>query len=200
MTPDRLRQLYGETSPKAASKTITSFDGHCREYIENSSFVVLATSNGNNLDISPKGDPAGFVKVETDNHLLIPDRPGNNRLDGLMNILSHPNVALLFMIPSVAETLRVNGTAEILDDPGVCDRFKIKGRSPKTVLKVTAHEIFTHCGKAPIRAGLWNTDSWPSSRPVPTLFEMIRDHAALPMEAVDQGAVEDSYRRTLYEI
>jgi len=198
MTPEKLRELYGQTSPKAASKAITIIDDHCRNFIEHSSFVVLASSNGTSLDVSPKGDPAGFVKVESETRLLLPDRPGNNRLDGLMNILSNPNVALLFMIPAVAETLRVNGVAEILDAPEICDRFKINGRAPKTVLRIEAQEIFTHCGKAPIRAGLWKPDTWPQSRPIPTLFEMIRDHAALPIESVEQSAVEESYRRTLY--
>lgn len=198
MTPEKLREIYGETSPRAAIKAIKSFDTHCRHFIENSTFLVLASSNGTNLDTSPKGDPAGFVKVESDTQLLLPDRPGNNRLDGLMNILANPNVALLFLIPTVAETLRVNGTAEILDDPAVCDRFKVKGRAPKTVLRITAEEIFTHCGKAPIRAGLWEPESWPASRPVPTLFEMLRDHTSLPLESVEQTAVDDSYNRTLY--
>lgn len=174
------------------------FDDHCRNFIEHASFVVLASTNGTNLDVSPKGDPAGFVTVESDTQLLLPDRPGNNRLDGLLNILANPNVALLFMIPTVAETLRVNGVAQILDDPDICDRFKIKNRAPKTVLRIEAQQIFTHCGKAPVRAGLWKPDTWPQSRPVPTLFEMIRDHAELPVESVEQSAVDESYRRTLY--
>jgi PPOX class probable FMN-dependent enzyme len=198
MTPQKLREIYGETSPRAAVKSIKTFDAHCRSFIENSTFLVLASSDGTNLDTSPKGDPAGFVEVESDTHLLLPDRPGNNRLDGLMNILSNPKVALIFLIPTVAETLRVNGTAEILDDPVVCDRFKVKGRSPKTVLRIQAEEIFTHCGKAPIRGGLWEPNTWPASRPVPTLFEMIRDHTSLPLESVEQDAVDDSYNRSLY--
>lgn len=198
MTPERLRELYGTAGQKAANKAITSFDDHCRQFIEYSSFVILATSDGSNLDVSPKGDPAGFVRVEDSNHLLMPDRLGNNRLDGLMNILANPHVALLFVIPTVAETLRVSGKAEILDDPEICDQFKVKGRAPKTVLRIEAHEIFAHCGKAPIRAGLWQPDTWPHARPVSTLFEMIRDHASLPMSAVGEDAVEESYRRTLY--
>lgn len=198
MTPEKLREIYGETSPRAAVKAITSFDVHCRKFIENATFVVLASSDGTNLDTSPKGDPAGFVEVETDTQLLLPDRPGNNRLDGLMNILSNPKVALLFLIPTVAETLRVNGTAEILDDPILCERFKVKGCIPKTVLRIKAEEIFTHCGKAPIRAGLWEPKSWPNSRPVPTLFEMLRDHTSLQIESVEQNAVDESYNRTMY--
>jgi len=198
MTPEKLRKLYGDISPKAAVKTITAFDDHCRSFIEHSSFVLLATTNGTNLDISPKGDPAGFVTVESETQLLLPDRPGNNRLDGLMNILADSSVALLFLIPTVSETLRVNGVAEILDNPEMCNRFKVNDRAPKTVLRVTAQQIFTHCGKAPIRAGLWKPDTWPQSRPVPTLFEMLRDHTALPLESVEQKAVDESYSKTLY--
>lgn len=198
MTPERLRDLYGAASPHAAAKVISHFDHHCRTFIEHASFLILATSDGTNLDVSPKGDPAGFVKVESDRTLLIPDRPGNNRIDGLMNILAHPKVALLFLIPSVSETLRVNGTAEILEDRDLCDQFQINGRSPKTVIRVTADEIFTHCGKAPMRAGLWKPESWPAERPVATLYEMIRDHSELDVASTDQATTEQRYRETLY--
>ena len=198
MTPDKLREIYGEPSPRAAAKDITTFDKHCRQFIEHSTFLVLATADGDNLDVSPKGDPAGFVEVESDTTLLIPDRQGNNRIDGLLNILAHPKVALLFMIPSVSETLRVNGTAEILDDPQICNRFEMKNRVPKTVLRVTATEIFTHCGKAPLRSGLWQPESWPAARPVATLNEMLRDHAKMPVDSIEQAAVDKLYQDTLY--
>ncbi|GGX46488.1 pyridoxamine 5'-phosphate oxidase-like FMN-binding protein [Tateyamaria omphalii] len=198
MTPERLRELYGEVHQRAAAKVISAFDAHCRQFIEHSTFLVLATSDGQNLDISPKGDPAGFVTVESDTTLLLPDRPGNNRIDSLMNILAHPKVALLFLIPTVDETLRVNGTAEISDDPVLCDQFQVNGRSPKTVLRITADEIYTHCGKAPMRAGLWKPESWPSNRPVATLLEMLKDHTSLPDERTGQDAVEKLYRDTLY--
>lgn len=198
MTPEKLRALYGDISSKAARKDISVFDKHCRQFIQHSSFVVLATSNGTDMDLSPKGDPAGFVEVESDTSLLLPDRRGNNRLDGLLNILENPNVALLFMIPTVAETLRVNGVAEILDDPVICERFAVNARTPKTVLRIEAQQIFTHCGKAPIRAGLWAPESWPQARPVATLFEMLRDHTEMSLDSVDQQAVEESYQDTLY--
>ncbi|WP_127114534.1 pyridoxamine 5'-phosphate oxidase family protein [Shimia sediminis] len=198
MTPEKLRQIYGDASPHAAAKVITTFDRHCRSFIDHATLLILATSDGTNLDVSPKGDPAGFVKVESDTTLLIPDRPGNNRIDGLMNILAHPQVALLFLIPSVDETLRVNGRAEITDDPQVCAQFQIKGRSPKTVTRITAGEIFTHCGKAPLRAGLWKPDSWPSERPVATLYEMVRDHSEIEVASTSQDYTEQRYRDTLY--
>lgn len=198
MTPERLRELYGAPSTLAANKTITAFDKHCRDFIVHSTFLVLATTNGDNLDVSPKGDPAGFVQIEDDQHLLLPDRPGNNLIDGMMNLLQNPNVSLIFFIPGVAETLRVSGTAEIIDDPDICSRFAIKGRSPKTVLRIKANRILLHCGKAMVRAGLWKPATWPQSRPVPALFEMARDHAGMEIRSASQKDVEEAYEKTLY--
>ena len=198
MTPERLREIYGPVSSRAAVKDIKRFDRHCRDFIENSTFLVLATSDGTNLDVSPKGDPAGFVLVESDTTLLIPDRPGNNRIDGLLNILSCPKVALIFVIPSVDETLRVNGVAEVSDDPGLCDQFQVNGRSPKTVTRIAAEEIFTHCGKAPLRGGLWRPETWPKARPVATLYEMVRDHGEVDVPTTDQEEIEKLYQKTLY--
>ncbi len=198
MTPEKLRELYGDVSPRAAAKEITVFDKHCRKFIAHSTFLILGTSNGESLDLSPKGDPAGFVTVESDTTLLIPDRPGNNRLDGMLNILQCPQVALLFLIPSVHETLRVNGRAEILDDAAICKQFAMRGRAPKTVMRVIAEQIFTHCGKAPLRAGLWNPEKWSAERPVPTLGEMIRDHAEMAVDSTDQKVIDKQYNDTLY--
>lgn len=198
MTPETLRELYGAVHTRAAAKEITAFDKHCRQFIAHSPFLILATSDGTNMDLSPKGDPAGFVTVESDTTLLIPDRLGNNRIDGLLNILQFPQVALLFLIPTVTETLRVNGRAEILDNPALCEQFAVKGKVPKTVTRVTAEQIFTHCGKAPLRGGLWRPDTWPSDRPVGTLSEMIRDHAQMPVDSVDQASVDKLYEDTMY--
>ena len=198
MTEARLRELYGEATPRAAAKVIRTLDRHCREFIANSPFLVIATSDGETLDASPKGDPAGFVIVEDDTHLLLPDRPGNNRIDGMLNILRNPKVALLFLIPSVNETLRINGHATIHDDPELCERGALNGRAPKTVMRIAVEEIFVHCGKAPLRAGLWKPESWPASRLVATLNEIVRDHAQMEVGATDQAAVDEMYARTLY--
>ena len=198
MTEQRLRALYGPPIERAAKKVIRRFDDHCRAFIAASPFLVLATGDGATLDVSPKGDPAGFVLVEDETRLLLPDRPGNNRIDGLLNLLRHPQAALLFLIPGVDETLRVNGRAEILDDADLCARCAVNGRSPKTVTRITAEEIFLHCGKAPLRAGLWKPDGWPAARPVPTLNAIIRDHAQVAVDSTDQSAVDARYRETLY--
>ena len=198
MTPEKLRELYGPVIERAAAKEITRFDKHCREFIKHSPFVLMATSDGTDLDVSPKGDPAGFVTVESDKSLLIPDRLGNNRIDGLLNILKNSKVALLFIIPTVTETLRVNGFAEITDDQDICKQFEYKGKVPLTVIRVFAEQIFSHCGKAPLRAGLWKPETWPSSRPVATLGEIIRDHTGLDVDSIEQSAVDRLYRDTLY--
>lgn len=198
MTPEKLREIYGTPSPRAAAKQIDHLDKHCREFIANATFLVLATTDGESLDVSPKGDPAGFVEVEDDTHLLLPDRAGNNRIDGMLNLLRNPQVALLFMIPTVTESLRVNGVATIHDDPALCARFEIKGRMPKTVLRIEAREVFTHCGKALLRAGLWKPERWPESRPIATLNEMVRDHAQMPVDSIEQAAVDEMYEKTLY--
>lgn len=198
MTPEELRRLYGPAGTRAVAKDIDRFDRHCREFIAASPFLILATSDGQHLDCSPKGDAAGFVAVEDDRHLLIPDRPGNNRIDGLMNLLACPEVAVIFLIPGVDETLRVNGTAEITADAEVCARFAIKGRAPKTVTRIRAREIFSHCGKAPLRGGLWRPETWPAERPVATLMEIVRDHSGIAVEDTSQQAVDTLYRDTLY--
>ena len=198
MTAERLRALYGMPSERAARKEIDRFDHHCRAFIAAAPFVVMATGDGTTLDVSPKGDAAGFVAVESDTTLLIPDRPGNNRIDGLLNIVAHPEVALLFLIPTVDETLRVNGRAEILEDPEICARFAIRGRAPRTVTRITARQIFSHCGKAPLRAGLWRPETWPGTRPVGTLWEIIADHAAVDVADKSQADVDRVYRDTLY--
>ncbi len=198
MSELRLREIYGEPGPRAAAKVIDALDKHCRAFIANSTFLMLATSDGENLDVSPKGDPVGFVIVEDDHHLLLPDRPGNNRIDGMLNMLKHPKVALIFMIPTVAETLRVNGSATIHDDPALCDRCVINGRNPKTVLRISVEEVFSHCGKALLRAGLWKPEILPESRPFATLNEIVSDHANIEVESIEQSAVDELYRKTLY--
>lgn len=180
MTPERLREIYGDPIQIAVKKVLFSFDDHCRDFIANAPFLILSTSDGQTLDASPKGDQPGFVAIESETTLLLPDRPGNNRIDGLMNILRHPQVAMLFMIPTVDETLRVNGTAEILDDPDLCSRFAIGDKVPKTVLRIRAEEIYIHCGRSLIKSGLWKTDGWPRSRPIEPISSILKSQVNGP--------------------
>lgn len=198
MTEARLREIYGAVHPAAASKIMDRLDAHGRDFIAKSPFMMLATAGDAGLDISPKGDPAGFVLVEDDQTLILPDRPGNNRLDGMLNLLRNPSVALLFMIPTVDETLRVTGRAEISEDGALRARCAVNGRQPATVLRIGVEKVFLHCGKAPLRAGLWRRETWPEARPVPTLYEMIRDQARIDVPATDQDRIEAGYRKTLY--
>jgi PPOX class probable FMN-dependent enzyme len=198
MTEDRLREIYGDVSPRAAVKVINHLDQHCRDWIAASPFLVLATSDGQRLDVSPKGDPAGFVLIEDEHHLILPDRPGNNRLDGLVNLLHHPAVALIFMIPTVEETLRINGRAEISEDMALRERCSMKGRLPKTVLRIRVEEVFSHCGKALLRGGVWQPETWPKERPVATLYEIVRDHGKVEVVSTEQSYIDEMYRKTLY--
>ena len=190
--PETLKALYGDVHPLAKRKALDHLDIHCRNFIANSPFMLLATSNGTDLDVSPKGDPAGSVIVEDDGRaLLLADRPGNNRIDGLLNILSHPGVATIFLIPGVRETLRVNGRATIHDEPEILDRCLVNGRRPITVTRIAVDEAYLHCAKALIRSKLWDQAAWPKQRPVPTMSEMIGDHVGedLPYEA-DEAMVK----------
>ena len=151
------------------------------------------------MDVSPKGDPAGFIKVLDDKTLVIPDRPGNNRIDGLLNLLKHPKIGLLFLIPAVDETLRINGSAEIVIDSNFCKDFSLKGKAPKTVTKITVDEAFLHCGKALMRAGLWNPKTWLNNRPVPNLYEMVKGHVkGHRVPDLSQDQIELGYKKTLY--
>ena len=199
MTPEYLRELYGNISPRAAAKTIDHIDIHCKKFIEHSPFCILATSDGKNLDVSPKGDPVSFVHVADSNTLIIPDRPGNNRIDGLLNIIAHPFIALLFIIPTVNETLRVNGSAEIIDDMDICLAHAINGRTPLTVTRITVSEAFLHCGKAPLRGALWDSEKWPNKRPIPNLYEIIKDNAkGLNVPQKTNAEIEKQDIDTLY--
>ncbi|HET7408638.1 MAG TPA: pyridoxamine 5'-phosphate oxidase family protein [Paracoccaceae bacterium] len=193
-----LRALYGETAPRAARKVLDRLDGHCRQFIRHSPFVLIATSDGQTVDVSPKGDPAGSVVVEDDRHLLLADRPGNKRIDGLLNILRNPRIATLFLIPGVRETLRVNGTATIHDEPEWLDRCRIKGRPPVTVTRVRVEQVFLHCAKALLRSSLWDPASWPESRPVPVMGEMLRDHCGDDAAPESEAAMLARYTEALY--
>lgn len=189
----RLREIYGAVSPRAAAKELDHLDRHCRAFIAAAPFAVVATSDGTRLDVSPKGDRPGFVAVEDDRHLLVPDWPGNSRIDGLRNILAHPRVGLIFLIPTVRETLRVNGSATIHDEPELLERCAHNGRLPLTVLSVAVEEVFLHCAKAFLRSKLWQPESWPAERPVPSMGEMIRDHAKIEGPAQSDAEMTARY-------
>ena len=174
-----LRELYGAAHPRAVTKEIDFIDANCRRFIELSPFIHIATSDGDRLDVSPKGDRPGFVHVLDERTLLIPDWPGNNRIDGLINIARHGRVGLIFMIPNVKETLRINGPASIHDDAEWLDLCRHQGKRPITVIRVETEEVFLHCAKALMRSRLWQPETWPERSALPTAGQIIKDHAAL---------------------
>ena len=173
--------------PPAVVKEIDRISPHYRALIAASPFVVLSTSGPEGLDCSPRGDEPGFVRVHDDKTLMIPDRRGNNRIDSLRNIVRDPRIALLFLIPGVGRTLRINGRAAISVDPALCESFLMEGKAPRSVIVVTADSVYTQCPKALVRSRLWD-----ASRHV--------DESSLPssgtiMKALQQGFDGDSYDR-----
>jgi PPOX class probable FMN-dependent enzyme len=170
-----LEALYGSPSAGAVAKEIDYIHPHYRAMIEASPFMVLATVGPEGLDSSPRGDPAGFVHVVDDRTLLIPDRRGNNRADSLRNIIRDPRVALLFLIPGVGETLRVNGTAVISVDPALCARFEFRGTLPRSVIVVTADRVYFQCPKALVRSELWNPEKHISRASLPSTGTIMAD-------------------------
>lgn len=197
--PAALRELYGEPGPLAARKVLDRLDAHCRRFIALSPFLVLGTSDAaGRQDVSPRGDPPGFVRVLDDRTLLVPDRPGNNRVDSLGNVVGHPAVALLFLVPGVDETLRVNGRGRITTDAALLAGSAVNGKAPRTGLLVSVEECFLHCGKALIRARLWDPETRIERRSFPTLARMIADQIAGVEEREAAAAVDHAYRHTLY--
>ena len=194
-----LDALYGEISAGAIAKEIDYIHPHYRTMIEASPFVVLGTSGPGGLDCSPRGDPAGFVHVLDDKTLLIPDRRGNNRADSLRNIIHDPRVTLLFLIPGVGETVRVNGTAVISTDPAFLERFPFRGTLPRSVIVVTADRVYFQCPKALVRSELWNPEKQISRKSLPSTGTIMADITAgkIGGEQYDRDYPE-RLRKTLY--
>jgi PPOX class probable FMN-dependent enzyme len=153
-----LERLYGAPSEASIVKEVGAITESYRSWIEASPFCVLATSGPGGLDASPRGDPAGFVTVADEKTLLIPDRRGNNRIDSLRNILADPHVALLFLIPGMGETLRINGSAAISIEPALLERFAVDGKRPRSVIVIAVETVFFQCSRAVVRADLWNPE------------------------------------------
>lgn len=171
-----LRALYGEPGRLALLKEQDHLDENCRHFIELSPFLCLATSGADGrADNSPRGDAPGFVEVADEKTLLLPDRPGNNRIDSLANIVHRPDVGLLFFIPGFTETLRINGRARLSTAPDLLARFTVDGRLPKLVVVITVDEAFLQCSKALIRSRLWEEDAKVDRTTLPTLGRMIAD-------------------------
>jgi uncharacterized protein len=191
-TVEALRALYGHPGERAVAKEQAKLDEHTRAFIAASPFLVMGTSGADgSCDVSPKGDAPGFVHVLDDHRLAIPDRLGNNRVDGLSNMVENPHVALLFMIPGREDTLRVNGSASISRDEALLDRLAVSGKRPQTVLVVEVEQAFMHCTRAFKRAGLWDHTRWPDASSVPSMSRMIWD--LLPTKP--DGKTVEQYER-----
>ncbi|WP_158970682.1 pyridoxamine 5'-phosphate oxidase family protein [Chachezhania sediminis] len=199
-TVDDLRKIYRPASEGARRKQLTALEPHSRRFLSLSPFAVVGTQGPDGLgDVTPRGDGPGFAQVLDDRTIALPDRPGNNRLDTLENILQNPAVGLIFMIPGMNETLRINGRARITVDPDLCAQLGMNGRPALSVMVVEIAEVYMHCSKAYIRSGLWKPDTWPDRKEMPTLGEILRDQTAIDadVQKLDAG-LEENYRTQLW--
>ena len=174
-TIEQLERLYGEPRPVAVLKEVEEITPSYAKLIEAAPFVAIATSGPGGLDCSPKGDPAGFIRILDKKTLAIPDRPGNNRIDGMRNLVRDPRIALLFLIPGVGETLRVNGRAAISVDPDLLQSFAIGGKLPRAVMLVTVERIYFHCSKAIVRSKLWSESTKVERASLPSTGTIIAE-------------------------
>jgi uncharacterized protein len=201
---ESLRTLYPERTPLAVHKVQTSLDPYAQDFIRRSPFLCIGTQDqSGRADVSPRGDPSGFVTVLDPSTLAIPDRPGNNRLDSLVNILANPSVGVLFIIPGFDDTLRVNGQAALVRDPALLAGMRVNDRVPTLAIVVTVREVFMHCAKAFRRSHLWDPQHFQDRRDMPSLSKIILDQTSgAPkdegeMRKIDEG-LEEEYRRTMY--
>ena len=203
---DDLRGNYGEPMDIALMKQLGKLDTHCKEFISRSPFLCIGTSAADGkADVSPRGDPPGFVQVLDDNTIFIPDRPGNNRLDTMSNIIANPNVGLLFLIPGFEDALRVNGKAKLVKDEKILERCAVNRKVPTMGIMVEINEAYLHCAKAVRRSKLWKVESQQDRKEMPTLAQMILEQVATPEkqpteEEIKEGDefVEDNYKTGLY--
>ena len=192
--PSALRELYATPKERAVKKQIAFLDAHCRNFIALSPFLVLATADReHNMDASPRGGERGFVKVDESGDLLIPDAPGNNRLDSFENIVATGKVGLLFLIPGVDETLRVNGTAALSTSPQDIRACTTERRAPKLVLRVKVEAAYLHCAKAFMRSRLWDPASHVERSVLPTMGKMLNDQTGLELPAETQEELAKRY-------
>jgi uncharacterized protein len=198
-TSDGIRERYGAPSERAVLKQIDHIDAHCRAFIALSPFLVIGTQGADGLgDVSPKGDAPGFVLVSDEKTLVIPDRPGNNRTDTLLNLLDNPGVGLIFLVPGMNETLRVNGTARIVTDPSVLEAMLVNDRPPRSALVVDVKEAYLHCAKALIRSKLWSDANKIERKTFPTLGKIITDQIGQGDVAEADKSIDEAYRTKLY--
>ncbi|MBV9553450.1 MAG: pyridoxamine 5'-phosphate oxidase family protein [Alphaproteobacteria bacterium] len=195
-----IREIYGQPMERTIKKQLPRLEKHSRAFIAMSPFIVMATCDAEGrCDASPKGDAPGFVHVLDDETLLIPDRLGNNRVDSIGNILQHPRVGLIFFVPGIRETLRVNGRAQITVDPALLEPTAVNGKMPRSGILVSADEVYFHCGKALIRSDLWNPEKHVARGAFPSLGIVIAEQIGQVVEPKEaERATEESYAARLY--
>ncbi|BDA86507.1 pyridoxamine 5'-phosphate oxidase-like FMN-binding protein [Aureimonas sp. SA4125] len=199
-TVEELRTVYKAPLERAVLKEMTGLDKHARAFLQRCPFVLIGScAKGGRADVSPKGDQPGFVHALDDRTIAIPDRPGNNRLDTFENILSNPEVGLIFLIPGMNETLRINGKAEISTDAALLARFEYQRKLPISVMVVRTEEVYLHCAKAFLRSGLWDPSTFIERGSFPSFGAMMKDQIALEetAEELDRHLAE-RYKATLY--
>jgi PPOX class probable FMN-dependent enzyme len=196
---EALRDHFGTMTAIAAHKTMPGLDRHSRAFISLSPFLVLATADGDGgVDASPRGDAPGFVVIRNDTTLIIPDRPGNRRVDSFSNVVRQPGIGMIFFVPGFNETLRVNGTGRVITEDTLLAPLEAQGKVPATGLLVSIAEVFFHCGKALIRSKLWDPSRHIARDSFPSLGRIVADQTAvMSVEAAEQF-VATSYREKLY--
>lgn len=196
---ESLEALYGQPSSASLRKEVSYLHPYYQEFVEASSFVVLATNGPEGVDASPRGDPAGFVRVYDKQTLLLPDRRGNNRIDSLRNIIHDPKVALFFLVPGVGETLRVNGTASITTDPALLQPFSVNEKLPTSLLVITVERVFFQCSRAIFRSKLWDPSLHVKRDTLPSTGAILEalSNAEIDGETYD-AALADRVQKTLY--
>ncbi len=193
-----LRSVHHAPMSRATDKVLAALDVHCQRIIVLSPFCIVATQGPGGADVSPRGDPPGFVRVVDDRTLLVPDRVGNNRLDAMRNLLTNPRIGLLFLVPGMNETLRINGTARITNDARVLGPSAVEGRAPKVGIVVAIEEAFLHCGKAFSRSKLWDASEQIDRTMLPSYPDMLLDHVRGLTTAENERQSQIMAERGLY--
>lgn len=198
---EELHSLLGTPGKTAANKTIYHLDHHCKDFISKSPIVFISTADAaGKCDTSPRGDAPGFIHFIDNHHFVIPERPGNRRMESLKNILANPYIGLIFVIPGLEETLRINGKASIIRDPEILGNMAAQGKLPLLGIAVKVEECYIHCAKAFKRSKLWQPDTWLQKTDLPYPPQILADHVNLPdvnSETVN-AALEESYSKRLY--
>lgn len=200
-TADEVIATLGAPMESQVGKVIDHIDEHCRVWIERSPFVVIASASGAGaVDVSPKGDPPGFVRVLDPQTLAVPDRPGNHRGDTFLNVLENPEVGLMFVVPSRREVVRVSGTALVVKDAALLESMAVQGKVPTLALVVRVREAMYHCGKSMIRSHMWEPELWPSVEGLPTYGRALVDHGRLTRSVEDmERATRSNEENRLYD-